>query len=335
MEWIRWHWPSSKQGLRAGVLAIIALTAVHNAVFVPLLRMRGIASSHATALAAMEEPATLAERSPLGLIEDAQISTSYLSASFSDESSSDGFSQQLHKGDSLRLVAHTADFSITVPRPAEATEKIRALAEQLGGHLVASQYSGSDSNYASISISVPATTLDQAKAGIRKLAIRVESESTETEDVTKQWVDSEARLRNLRATEQQYLQILKLARSVQDTLDVSGKLGEVRGQIEQFQTEFAALAKRVQMVAISVRLSADADVQVLGLRWRPLYRAKLSLREAVDAMGSYGATMFSVVLHIPVIALWLLTFFTIAAIGWKVLRWAARIFFGWKLGTSS
>jgi hypothetical protein len=209
------------------------------------------------------------------------------------------------------------------------------MAEQLGGHLVASQYSGQDSNYANISISVPAISLDQAKAGIRKLAIRVESESAEAEDVTKQSVDSEARLRNLRATEQQYLQILKLARSVPDTLGVSGKLGEVRGQIEQLQAEFDALAKRVQMVAISVRLSADADVQVLGLRWRPLYHAKLSLREAVDAMGSYGATMFSVVLHIPVIALWLLTFFTIAAIGWRVLRWAARIFFGWKLGTSS
>ena len=42
-------------------------------------------------------------------------------------------------------------------------------------------------------------------------------------------------------------------------------------------------------------LRADADVEVLGLRWRPLYRAKLSLLEAADFLGSYGATMFSII----------------------------------------
>jgi hypothetical protein len=55
------------------------------------------------------------------------------------------------------------------------------------------------------------------------------------------------------------------------------------------------------------------------------------MREAVDSLASYGATMFSVLLHIPVIALWLFTFFASVAIGRKILRWAARVFFGWKL----
>jgi hypothetical protein len=101
------------------------------------------------------------------------------------------------------------------------------------------------------------------------------------------------------------------------------------------QAEFAVLSKRVQFVAISVRLRADADTQVLGLRWRPLYRAKLSIREAVDSLGSYGATMFSVILHFPVIALWLVTIVAFAALGWKTLRWVARLFFGWKTETSA
>src|SRR5882724_2993708 len=145
MEWIRWSRPSGKQALRMGVLAIVALTAVHNAVFVPLFRMRGISSSHVSALAAMEEPASFAERSPLGMLEDAQISAAYLSASVSEETASGSFSEQLHKGDSQRQVAHSADFSITVLSPVQTAEKIRVLAEGLGGHLVASQYSGSDS----------------------------------------------------------------------------------------------------------------------------------------------------------------------------------------------
>jgi len=148
-------------------------------------------------------------------------------------------------------------------------------------------------------------------------------------------VDSEARFRNLLATEQQYLHLLKMAGSVGDTLKVSEKLGGVRGDIEQLQAEFAALAQRVQTAAIRVSLRGDGDVQVLGLRWRPLYRAKLSLREAADSLGSYGATMFSIFLHLPVIALWLFTFFTFAAVGWKLLRWAARVFFDWRPRSNS
>jgi hypothetical protein len=35
-------------------------------------------------------------------------------------------------------------------------------------------------------------------------------------------------------------------------------------------------------------------------------------------------------MHIPVILLWLVTTVGFAAAGWKILRWAARVFFGWK-----
>jgi hypothetical protein len=37
-------------------------------------------------------------------------------------------------------------------------------------------------------------------------------------------------------------------------------------------------------------------------------------------------------LHIPVNALRFFTFLAFAGIGWKLLRWAARVFFGWKFG---
>ena len=46
--------------------------------------------------------------------------------------------------------------------------------------------------------------------------------------------------RNLKAEEQQYLLILKQAKTVKDKLDVSEKLSDVRGQTEQQQAEFNA-----------------------------------------------------------------------------------------------
>ena len=85
--------------------------------------------------------------------------------------------------------------------------------------------------------------------------------------MTKDYVDREAQLRNLRAQEAQYLGILKQAKTVKDTLQVSDKLNDVRSEIEQQQAEFEALSKQVEMVALSVSVRAEADVQAFGLRW--------------------------------------------------------------------
>lgn len=310
MQSLHWLWSRRKQILRAFVLAVIGVVAVSKAV--PRYASVGISSSHYTGLAAMEDR------------EGGGFSTG--SASDAEMSLADSPTEI----EVSRKVASTSNLDLVVDKPAQAAEKIRALTERLGGYVVSSQIGEAGNNYASISIRIPVTHVDEAKDEIRKLAIHIESERTQAEDVTKQWVDTDAHLRNLRATEQQYLQILKRATTVKDTVEVTEKLGEVRGTIEQTQADFAALAKRVETVAISIDLRPDFDVQVLGLRWRPLYRAKLALRNAVDALGDYAASMLEVIFHIPVIALWLVTLVAFAAVGWKLLRWAARIFLGWK-----
>ena len=69
--------------------------------------------------------------------------------------------------------------------------------------------------------------------------------------MTKQYIDQGARLRNLQAEERQYLAILKRAATVKDTLEVSGKLDEVRSAIEQQQAEFDALSRQTETVAIA------------------------------------------------------------------------------------
>jgi hypothetical protein len=45
---------------------------------------------------------------------------------------------------------------------------------------------------------------------------------------------------------------------VKDTLEVSDKLNEVRGAIEERQAEFEALSKQVETVAINITLRAEA-----------------------------------------------------------------------------
>jgi dsDNA-binding SOS-regulon protein len=231
--------------------------------------------------------------------------------------------------DSNRKMIRNTSMDLVAKNPADTAEKIRQLAEHLGGFLVKSVTNGQDAQGAFLEVRVPTERFEEARAEIRKLGLRVESERVEAEDVTRQYVDLDARLRNLRGEEAQYLSIMKRANTVKDTLEVSEKLSNVRGQIEQQQAEFQALSKQVETVAINLTLHTEAEAQVFGLHWRPLYQLKLALRDGLNSLGNYATAMAGFLFLLPSILLWLVTILLGAAAGWRILRWASRVFFGW------
>ncbi len=229
-----------------------------------------------------------------------------------------------------RKIIRTGSLALTVLSPADAAEQIRIMAERMGGYLESAQIGGTkDAPTADITIRVPAMHFEEAKAGIRQMATRVESEKTNAQDVTRQYVDMEAGLRNLRAEEAQYLTIMKSAYKVDDLLSVSQKLSEVRGEIEQQQAEFQTLSKQVETVAITVSLRAVADAQVFGLNWRPLYQLKIAGRDGLDALADYASTMAAILFYVPVILAWGLTILLALVSGWRLVHWVGRRFFSW------
>jgi hypothetical protein len=227
-----------------------------------------------------------------------------------------------------RKIVRTGSLALIVKSPANGAEQIRLMAEAMGGYLESAQIGGTkEAPTADLTIRVPAVRFEEAKAQIRQLAARIESERTDAQDVTRQYVDMEARLRNLRAEEAQYLTIMKGAFKVEDLLDVAQKLSEVRGQIEQQQAEFQTLSKQVETVAISVSLRVLADTEVFGLNWRPLYQLKIAARNGLDGIADYASTMVAILFYVPVVLAWSLTILFAAVAGWRLLRWIGRRFF--------
>jgi hypothetical protein len=334
---IRWgsFWHKSRAHLKTGWLITAGLVALYLGVLEPLENTREIRNQKATGLAAVaRERSFISLRSPnlfrasgsmargvVGGVPGAvpRQAMMTVNATIPTAASED------------RKLVRTGAMDLIVKNPGDAAEKIRQLADRMGGFLQSSQVTGSSNSMsASVTIRVPAARLEEARSEIRKLGLRVEADRLEAQDVTKDYVDREARLRNLRAQEAQYLGILKQARTVKDTLQVSDKLNEVRSEIEQQQAEFEALSKQVEMVAISVSLRAEADVQAFGLRWRPLYQLKLAAREGLQSLADYATSMVSFAFYLPAILLWLATILLGAAVGWRVLRWTAQVVFGYR-----
>jgi Domain of unknown function (DUF4349) len=224
---------------------------------------------------------------------------------------------------------------MVVEHPAQTVDKIQALASSLGGYMVSSEAGGQEGTTGRLTVRVPAARFEQARAEIRQLGLTVENERVEAQDVTRQYVDLDATIRNLRAEETQYLAILKQAATVKDMMAVSGKLGEVRGEIERQQAEFNQLSRQIETVAIAISLRTESEAKVFGLRWRPLYQLKLGLRGGLESVANYLATMATILFYLPATLLWMGTIMMAAIACRRAIEWAAKRWFTPKTAPSA
>jgi Domain of unknown function (DUF4349) len=108
-------------------------------------------------------------------------------------------------------------------------------------------------------------------------------------------------------------------------LEVSSKLAEVRAHIDELQTDLRSLHSQVEMSLLTTNVTAKAEAQVFGIRWRPLYKAKLSLRGALSSVADYGDSMVDLLVNLPVIAIWGFAILALLKVGWIVLRRIVRL----------
>ncbi len=220
-----------------------------------------------------------------------------------------------------RKVIRNAELGLTVTDVRKAAEQIRKITETDRGevdNLDVNEAAGSVS--ATIVVRVPASGLVAALTEIKQLAVRTDHEQVSGRDVTREFYDNEAHMRDLQAEEQQYLTIMKQARSVTDILAVSEKLSEVRDRIERLQTQIQVMTHDIEMSAVAVTLTQESDTRVLGIQWRPLYKAKIATHELFIGLGEWTDWVIAVLIKLPLILLWVLTVGAMMWIVWKIGR---------------
>jgi hypothetical protein len=113
-------------------------------------------------------------------------------------------------------------------------------------------------------IRVPAESYSRVIRQLRDVASEVESESSQATEVTEEYTDLQARLRNLHATEQRYIELLALATTIDQILPVQDRINSTRLEIEQVQGRLNVLDDLTALATITVELrlppvSARAD----------------------------------------------------------------------------
>jgi hypothetical protein len=232
-----------------------------------------------------------------------------------------------------KKLVHNAELGLMVGDVRAAAEEIRRLTELSHGEIDKLEISETSGGFlsATLLVRVPASGLENALAAFRKVAVRTEREQVSTRDVTREFYDNQAHMRNLRAEEQQYLAIMKQAHTVKDTLEVSEKLSDVRDRIERLQAQVQLLTHDIEMSVVTIALMQESDAQVFGMRWRPLYNAKIATRELVEGLGEWLDWVVAIFIKLPLIVLWAMTVGGILWAVWKVGRLAWLRFLNLKV----
>src|SRR5205085_6052703 len=115
---------------------------------------------------------------------------------------------------------------------------------------------------------------DAALSDLRGLG-KVTTETSGSQDVTDEYVDLGANLRNLQASETAILKLMDKATQIQDVLALQRELTNVRGQIERIQGRKTYLERRTDMATITValRLPAPPPSPALTGGWDPISTA--------------------------------------------------------------
>jgi hypothetical protein len=159
---------------------------------------------------------------------------------------------------SPRKVIFKAELSVEVRSPADAQSKVTALVEREGGFIASAARDGADERPADVTLvlRVPAERFNAVLAEIRRLGDGKRAERIDSEDVTDEYVDLEARLRVQTRLEEQLLELLKTATTVEAALKVHGELANVRTDIERIHGRKQLLERDVTLSTVKVSFTA-------------------------------------------------------------------------------
>jgi Domain of unknown function (DUF4349) len=189
-------------------------------------------------------------------------------------------------------IIKTADVEVGVPR-ADLQEAIRravAIAGSYGGFVSSTGVDKQGAASGTVVIRVPSTRFEDALTDLEDLG-NVRHENVSGVDVTQEFVDLQARLRNWQAQETVLLRLMNRAESVTDTIRVQGELSRVQLEIERLRGRLDYLEDQTDLGTISATFVAAGPAPqgptTLERAWRDALQGSLEVVSTVIVGAGY------------------------------------------------
>ena len=232
-----------------------------------------------------------------------------------------------------RQIIANANISLVVAKTEAAMAGVEQIATDLGGYLSdvdisKGRYGQTEELRGSMTLRVPSVSLEEALERLQALATDVNYLNINRQDVTDQYSDLDARLRNLRATETELLALLTEVREkpnakVEDILAVHRSLTQIRGEIETLQGRKNLLDNQIGFSTVWVELVPDSiNRPIVEDPWSASGPMRNALRALVSTLqGLLTALIWAVIYLTPLL---LVVLVPLAILIWLVRFWVVR-----------
>ncbi len=203
------------------------------------------------------------------------------------QSTGDGFDVALQQE---RIIVRNADMAVQSDDPRQTITEIGELAVSLGGWVV--NVSSNDLGFNTITIRVPAETLDSVIDQISNGVVKVESVNSNATDFTEEFIDLTARRNTIQETVDALTRLLSSGEydDLNDLLEVQREITEWQSEIEridgrtrfiQESAAFSRLVVSVNRAPTAMRVEIGDDIRTgLGINHR--FTARLYPPEGYD-----------------------------------------------------
>ncbi len=167
-----------------------------------------------------------------------------------------------------RQVVWKARLRVEVWSISNAVSQATAVAEEAGGFV--EQSSGYEDELANLTLRIPAQAFRAALSDLEALGT-LTYRNVEGEDITEQYIDMEARLKNKTVLRDRLKQLLEKASEIKDLLAIETELSRVQADIDSLEGRIKSLKGQVEYATVKLSLHRKPIPGPLGYLLKGLW----------------------------------------------------------------
>jgi hypothetical protein len=152
-----------------------------------------------------------------------------------------------------RMLIKNGNLNFSVANIEESKKEIEKLSKEFNGYIASEEQQRYDHRlqYEQV-IRIPAGRFEAFVKTIEGFGLHIDSRNINSQDVTEEFIDVEARLKTKKELDVRYHQLLSKAKNVTEMLAIEEQIGSVRAEIESMQGRLNFLTNQVGFSTLTI-----------------------------------------------------------------------------------